>query len=101
MSITPHNIKDRTDIEDEVAKFLANGGRVTKLKSTENRSTKVNLIKRHLFHQYHHATHAKNLEVPLATIKEYSKRPHSIDDNTLERLWVYFRERDAITVNRR
>lgn len=95
MSIYTYAIKDRTKLEEDIAAFIKSGGKVEEVPSSESRLSKIELVRRNLFHQIHHGLHAKNLGIPHLEIRRYSRQPHQINDELLEKMWVYFRERES------
>lgn len=91
-------VKDRTELDKEMATFKAKGGEIKLIPTVGARYTKERLIKKSLFYSVHHAFHSRNTGIPAVRLKTIQKMPNLATELEIEQLYTYFRDRGESSI---
>ena len=91
-------IKDRTQLNQDIEKFIKNGGQVTELPDNEIRYTKEKVVRRGLHYAVHLPRISKDTGIAEVALKSLRRSMNNIKDCQLNTLYDYFKDRDLTQI---
>lgn len=93
-----YGIKDRTQLEKDLSKYVKNGGKVTVIETTEIRYTKQQVVRKGLYYKTHLPYVSKETEIPIHILKSIRRQILGTSDELLNKLYEFFKDRDLTKI---
>lgn len=88
-------IKDRSQLEKDLADFIEAGGKIVELPDNYERLKREKYVRRALFYSIHHQYHAERLGMKVSRLKLIQRAPSCALDDELDQLYDYFYQRNV------